>query len=85
MTTHKRPLRIAIVHDWLVRQWCERVVYELHELFLMRGFTLRTAATVAVDLDGKVVTGYLQHWPFSKLRKFLPVSLVVYRSRLLRL
>jgi glycosyltransferase involved in cell wall biosynthesis len=24
-------------------------------------------------LDGKVVTGWLQNWPFSKLRKFLPV------------
>lgn len=24
-------------------------------------------------LDGKVVTGFLQHWPFSRLRKFLPV------------
>ena len=23
-------------------------------------------------LDGKVVTGWLQHWPFSRLRKFIP-------------
>jgi glycosyltransferase involved in cell wall biosynthesis len=24
-------------------------------------------------LDGQVVTGFLQHWPFSKLRKFVPI------------
>lgn len=74
MTTRKRPLRIAIVHDWLYGGGAERVVYELHELFPDAPiYTSYCSDEWRERLDGKVVTGYLQHWPFSKLRKFLPV------------
>jgi glycosyltransferase involved in cell wall biosynthesis len=33
-------------------------------------------------LDGKVITGYLQHWPFSRLRKFIPVLRIWWFSQL---
>src|SRR5690606_38391195 len=33
-------------------------------------------------LDNKVVTGFLQYWPFSKLRKYLPVLRIWWFSRL---
>jgi glycosyltransferase involved in cell wall biosynthesis len=33
-------------------------------------------------LDGKVVTGFLQHWPFSKLRKYLAVLRIWWFTRL---
>jgi glycosyltransferase involved in cell wall biosynthesis len=66
--------KVAIVHDWLVGGGAERVVYELHELFPDAPiYTSYCSDEWRQLLGGKVVTGYLQHWPFSKLRKFLPV------------
>jgi glycosyltransferase involved in cell wall biosynthesis len=66
--------KVAIVHDWLIGGGAERVVYELHELFPDAPiYTSYCSSEWQRLLDGKVVTGYLQHWPFSKLRKFLPL------------
>jgi glycosyltransferase involved in cell wall biosynthesis len=66
--------KVAIVHDWLIGGGAERVVYELHELYPDAPiYTSYCSKEWRKLLGGKVVTGYLQHWPFSKLRKFLPV------------
>lgn len=66
--------KVAIVHDWLVGGGAERVVYELHKLYPDAPIYTTYATKEWQDrLDGKVVTGFLQHWPFSKLRKFLPL------------
>lgn len=67
-------LRVAIVHDWLIGGGAERVVLELHRLFPDAPiYTSYCTDEWRLRLDGKVVTGWLQHWPFSKLYKFLPV------------
>jgi glycosyltransferase involved in cell wall biosynthesis len=67
-------MKVAIVHDWLYGGGAERVVYELHQLFPDAPiYTSYCSDDWRQKLDGKVVTGYLQKWPFNKLRKFLPV------------
>jgi glycosyltransferase involved in cell wall biosynthesis len=49
-------------------------VFELHQLFPEASiYTSYCSDEWRERLDNKVVTGYLQHWPFSRLRKFLPV------------
>jgi glycosyltransferase involved in cell wall biosynthesis len=66
--------RVAIVHDWLIGGGAERVTYELHQLYpdaLI--YTSYCSDEWRKRLDNKVVTGYLQRWPFSKLRKLLAV------------
>lgn len=69
----KKP-RVAIVHDWLYGGGAERVVYELHRMYPDAPvYTSYCSDEWRKKLGGKVVTGYLQHWPFSALRKFLPV------------
>ncbi len=65
------PHRIAIVHDWLIAGGAEQVVAALHEMY--PGAPIYTS--YATDewrerLDGKVVTGFLQHFP--RLRKYVP-------------
>ncbi len=67
-------MKVAIVHDWLVGGGAERVVYELHQMFPEAPiYTSYATDEWRQKLDNKVITGYLQHWPFSKLRKFLPI------------
>lgn len=69
----KQP-RVAIVHDWLVGGGAERVVLELHKLYPDAPiYTSYCTPEWRQKLDNKVVTGFLQKWPFGKLRKFLPV------------
>ncbi len=69
-----QPPRVAIVHDWLIGGGAERVVQALHELYPEAPiYASYCSKEWQQKLDGKVVTGYLQRWPFSKLRKFLPV------------
>jgi glycosyltransferase involved in cell wall biosynthesis len=66
--------KVAIVHDWLVGGGAERVVQSLHEIFPEAPiYTSYSTKEWRQKLDNKVVTGFLQYWPFSKLRKFLPV------------
>lgn len=70
----KKNLRVAIVHDWLYGGGAERVVYELHKLYPDAPiYTSYCSDEWRKLLDNKVVTGYLQRWPFSRLRKYLAV------------
>jgi glycosyltransferase involved in cell wall biosynthesis len=69
----KQP-KVAIVHDWLVGGGAERVVHELHRMFPDAPiYTSYCTEEWRQRLDGKVVTGFLQRWPFSRLRKFVGV------------
>ncbi|HUS25924.1 MAG TPA: glycosyltransferase [Nevskiaceae bacterium] len=67
-------LKVAIVHDWLIGGGAERVVQALHELYPDAPiYTSYCTPEWRKRLDNKVLTGFLQRWPFSKLRKFLPL------------
>lgn len=69
-----KKLRVAIVHDWLVGGGAERVVEALHQMYPDAPiYTSYCTEEWRKKLDGKVVTGFLQHWPFSKLRKIAMV------------
>jgi glycosyltransferase involved in cell wall biosynthesis len=69
-----KPLKVAIVHDWLIGGGAERVVEQLHEQFPDAPiYTSYCSPAWQEKLGGKVVTGYLQRWPFSKLRKFVGI------------
>lgn len=69
-----RPVKVAIVHDWLIGGGAERVVQALHQMYPDAPiYTSYCSDEWRKKLDGKVVTGWLQNWPFSALRKFLPV------------
>ncbi len=66
--------RIAIVHDWLYGGGAEQVVLALHKLYPEAPiYTSYCSDEWREKLNNKVVTGYLQSWPFAKLRKFLPL------------
>jgi glycosyltransferase involved in cell wall biosynthesis len=70
-----KHLKVAIVHDWFVGGGAEKVVAEISKLFPDAPiYTSYCSDQWRQQLaPAKVVTGYLQHWPFSSLRKFLPV------------
>lgn len=66
--------KVAIVHDWLYGGGAEKVVLELHRMYPEAPiYTSFATEEWQKKLDGKVVTGYLNGWPFSRLRKFLPI------------
>jgi glycosyltransferase involved in cell wall biosynthesis len=66
-------LRVAIVHDWLIGGGAERVVLELHHMFPEAPiYTSYTTDIWRARMDDKVITGFLQHWPFPKIRKYVP-------------
>ncbi|HSX07897.1 MAG TPA: glycosyltransferase [Candidatus Saccharimonadales bacterium] len=68
-----KQLKVAIVHDWLVGGGAERVVMELHNTFPDAPiYTSYCTPEWRERLDGKVVTGWLQH--FGRLRKFLALG-----------
>lgn len=68
--TDLSQLKIAIVHDWLIGGGAEKVVLELHHIFPDAPiYTSYSTDEWRQKLDGKVVTGWLQH--FGKLRKFM--------------
>jgi glycosyltransferase involved in cell wall biosynthesis len=74
-------LKVAIVHDWLIGGGAERVVYELHQMFPDAPiYTSYATDEWRQRLDGKVVTGWLQH--FGKLRKFLALGRIWWFSHL---
>jgi glycosyltransferase involved in cell wall biosynthesis len=65
-------MKVVIVHDWLVGGGAERVVEQLHNLYPEAPiYTSYCSDEWRTKLDGKVVTGFLQHWPFNKLRKYV--------------
>ncbi len=74
LPTTNGNLKVALVHDWFVGGGAEKVVLELHKMYPDAPiYTSYCSDEWREKLDGKVVTGYLQYWPFSSLRKFLPV------------
>lgn len=79
-------LRVAIVHDWLVSGGggAERVVFELHKMYPNAPiYTSYCSPDLRQQFGGdKVITSYMQYWPFSKLRKFLPPLRAIWFSRL---
>ncbi|HSW66930.1 MAG TPA: glycosyltransferase [Bacillota bacterium] len=76
-------LRVAIVHDWLVGGGAERVVEALHRMYPDAPiYTSYATDEWRERLDGKVVTGFLQNWPFGRLRKFIPFMRIWWFSRL---
>lgn len=76
-------MKVAIVHDWLYGGGAERVVLELHRMYPDAPiYTSYCTDEWREKLDNKVVTGYLQNWPFSRLRKFLPLLRQYWFSRL---
>lgn len=79
MRTNER--RVAIVHDWLVGGGAELVVEQLHELFPEAPiYTSYCTPEWRERLDGKVVTGWLQH--LGKIRKFIPFLRIWWFTRL---
>jgi len=65
--------RVAIVHDWLLVGGAEKVVEQLHKMYPEAPiYTSYSTPEWRAKLGNKVITGYLQHWPFSKLRKMIP-------------
>lgn len=76
-----RKLKVAIVHDWLVGGGAERVVMELHKMYPDAPiFTSYCSDEWRKRLDGKVVTGWLQH--FGRLRKIMVLGRIWWFSRL---
>jgi glycosyltransferase involved in cell wall biosynthesis len=67
-------MKVAIAHDWLVGGGAELVVEELHKMYPDAPiYTSYCTEEWRQRLDNVVITGYMQHWPFSKMRKFLPL------------
>lgn len=76
-------MKVAIVHDWLVGGGAEKVVQELHNLYPDAPiYTSYCSKEWRDKLDGKVVTGFLQKWPFGPLRKYVGVLRIVWFRRL---
>jgi glycosyltransferase involved in cell wall biosynthesis len=84
LQTPNSRLRVAIVHDWFVGGGAERVVYELHKMYPKAPiYTSYCSPQWREQLSGTtVITSYMQYWPFSKLRKFLPPLRALWFSRL---
>ncbi len=79
----KRAIKVAIVHDWLYGGGAELVVEQLHAMFPDAPiYTSYCSREWRVRLDNKVKTGYLQYWPFSTLRKFIPFLRIMWFSGL---
>ncbi len=85
MSITKKGVRVALVADWIIGGGAERVVEELHRLYPEAPiYASYCSPEWRKRLNNKVVTGYLQHWPFSALRKFAglitPLRVRWYRS-----
>jgi glycosyltransferase involved in cell wall biosynthesis len=76
--------RVAIVCDWLLRGGAENVVFELHTMYPEAPvYTSYASPEWSRKLfPAKVITGYLQYWPFSQLRKYIPYLRNMWFSRL---
>ena len=81
MVRTKHPLKVAIVHDWLVGGGAELVVEQLHKLYPDAPiYTSYTTKEWRRRLDDKVVTGWLQYLGF--IRKFIPFLRIWWFTRL---
>ena len=68
----KQP-KVALVHDWLYGGGAEKVVLALHQMYPDAPiYTSYCTKQWQEKLNNKVVTGYLNKWPFNKIRKFIP-------------
>jgi glycosyltransferase involved in cell wall biosynthesis len=82
-TNSTHELKVAIVHDWLIGGGAELVVEQLHAMFPSAPiYTSYCTPEWRKRLNGKVKTGWLQHWPFAGLRKFIPLLRIWWFSRL---
>jgi glycosyltransferase involved in cell wall biosynthesis len=82
-TGQPEGLRVAIVHDWLLGGGAELVVEQLHKLFPNAPiYTSYCTPEWRARLDNKVITGWLQYWPFGRLRKFIPLLRIWWFTRL---
>ncbi len=76
-------MKVAIVHDWFVGGGAEKVVEQFHKMFPEAPIYTSYATKQWQDkLNGKVVTGFLQKWPFSRLRKYVGVLRIWWFSHL---
>ena len=74
VSVQNKNLRVALVHDWLYGGGAEKVIEQLHKIYPDAPiYTSYCTNEWRQRLDGKVITGYLQNWPFNRLRKFLPL------------
>jgi glycosyltransferase involved in cell wall biosynthesis len=72
MSRSAAPLKVAIVHDWLVGGGAELVVEQLHKLYPDAPiYTSYATREWRNRLDGMVRTGWLQY--LGPLRKLIPV------------
>lgn len=79
--TEDTALKIAIVHDWLIAGGAEQVVAALHEMYPEAPiYTSYATDEWRKRLNGKVKTGYLQHFP--RLRKYVPFLRALWFSHL---
>lgn len=79
----QHPKSVAIVTDWMYGGGSEKVVEQLHLMFPEAPiYTSYCSAEWRERLNDKVVTGYLQRWPFKQLRKFLPLLRQLWFARL---
>lgn len=72
LSPKKRP-RVALVADWIIGGGAEQVLVQLHKMYPEAPiYTSYCSDEWRQKLDdADIRTGYLQRWPFSKLRKFL--------------
>ncbi len=77
-------MKVAIVHDWFVGGGAERVVEQLHQLYPKAPiYTSYCSPEWRRRLsDTEIITSYMQGWPFSRLRKFLPPLRALWFSHL---
>ena len=67
--------KVAIIHDWLVGGGAERVVMALHEMYPTAPIYTAYCNDSSRKAFGRadIRTSYMQNFPFSAIRKFLPV------------
>lgn len=74
MASAQNSPKVAIVHDWIYGGGAEKVVEAIHHIYPEAPiYTSYCTPEWRTRLDNKVITGYLNKWPFTKLRKFLPL------------
>ena len=77
-------MKVAIVHDWFVGGGAEKVALEISKMYPKASiYTSYCSAEWQQKLGtNRVKTSYMQAWPFSRLRKFLPLLRAIWFSRL---